>query len=297
MARKSDWVMMKIFSILILVAGLLTPVSADVIAEPQDPFYKEHAEECTYVGQYYRVIAVKGAPLYAAPQSAEVLGQVPLGEEIWIDFTYVSEIGDVWGVQALEGDLAGSSVWLNLADLQTEMNDAIFFKEHQEEIELIDDVFAPDSFSGYLCFYEYPGADSVYEYTDAESLLESPVPVCGLFKTETEEVWLYTLNYFRHQGWFQRDQPVVEQAPLLNYLRGHIQADEDGTLQVAPFVTPQPAVLTPQPDRTDRPARRGSVRQYIAISSSPDGLIGGLVLAVVVVTGGLIAVFWRKPKR
>ena len=177
------------------------------------------------------------------------------------------------------------------------MNDAIFFKEHQEEIELIDDVFAPDSFSGYLCFYEYPGADSVYEYTDAESLLESPVPVCGLFKTETEEVWLYTLNYFRHQGWFQRDQPVVEQAPLLNYLRGHIQADEDGTLQVAPFVTPQPAVLTPQPDRTDRPARRGSVRQYIAISSSPDGLIGGLVLAVVVVTGGLIAVFWRKPKR
>ena len=25
-------------------------------------------------------------------------------------------------------------------------------------------------------------------------------------------------------------------------------------------------------------------------------LIGGLVLAVVVVTGGLIAVFWRKPK-
>ena len=85
MERKSDWVMMKIFSILILVAGLLTPVSADVIAEPQDPFYKEHAEECTYVGQYYRVIAVKGAPLYAAPQSAEVLGQVPLGEEIWID--------------------------------------------------------------------------------------------------------------------------------------------------------------------------------------------------------------------
>ena len=64
------------------------------------------------------------------------------------------------------------------------MNDAIFFKEHQEEIELIDDVFAPDSFSGYLCFYEYPGADSVYEYTDAESLLESPVPVCGLFKTQ-----------------------------------------------------------------------------------------------------------------
>ena len=77
MKRKREWTIIKIISALILFAGVLTPVRADVIAEPQDPFYKEHAEECTYVGQYYRVIAVKGAFLYTAPQSAEILGQVP----------------------------------------------------------------------------------------------------------------------------------------------------------------------------------------------------------------------------
>ena len=298
MKRKREWTIIKIISALILFAGVLTPVRADVIAEPQDPFYKEHAEECTYVGQYYRVIAVKGAFLYTAPQSAEILGQVPQRKEIWIDFTYVEEDGDSWGVQALEGELAGSSVWLNLADLQVEMNDAIFFKEHQAEIEQIDEVFAPEDFSGYLCFYEYPGADSVYEYTDAESLLEEPVTVNASFTTATGEIWLHTPYYFGHQGWFQRDQPVVEQAPLLNYQRGHILAAEDGTLHAAPPLTPQPVVvLTPETNRTDMPEERGSVRQYIAFSFSKDGLIGGLVLLVIAVTSGLIAVFWKKPKR
>ena len=79
MKRKREWTIIKIISALILFAGVLTPVRADVIAEPQDPFYKEHAEECTYVGQYYRVIAVKGAFLYTAPQSAEILGQGAAG--------------------------------------------------------------------------------------------------------------------------------------------------------------------------------------------------------------------------
>ena len=166
-----------------------------------------------------------------------------------------------------------------MADLQVEMNDAIFFKEHQAEIEQIDEVFAPEAFSGYLCFYEYPGADSVYEYTDAESLLEEPVTVNASFTTATGEIWLHTPYYFGHQGWFQRDQPVVEQAPLLNYQRGHILAAEDGTLQAAPPLTPQPVVvLTPEPNRTDMPEERGSVRQYIAISSSPDGLSSSWLL-------------------
>ena len=178
------------------------------------------------------------------------------------------------------------------------MNDAIFFKEHQAEIEQIDEVFAPEDFSGYLCFYEYPGADSVYEYTDAESLLEEPVTVNASFTTATGEIWLHTPYYFGHQGWFQRDQPVVEQAPLLNYQRGHILAAEDGTLHAAPPLTPQPVVvLTPETNRTDMPEERGSVRQYIAFSFSKDGLIGGLVLLVIAVTSGLIAVFWKKPKR
>ena len=146
MKRKREWTIIEIISALLLFVGVLTPVRADVIVEPQDPFYKEHAEECTYVGQYYRVIAAKGAQLYTAPQSAEILGQVPLGKEIWIDFTYVEEDGDSWGVQALKGELADSSVWLNMADLHVEMNDAIFFKEHQAEIEQIDEVFTPEAF-------------------------------------------------------------------------------------------------------------------------------------------------------
>ena len=85
-----------------------------MIVEPQDPFYKEHAEECTYVGQYYHVIAAKGSQLYTAPQSAEILGQVPLGKEIWIDLRILEGRQRLWGVQALKGELADSSVWLNI---------------------------------------------------------------------------------------------------------------------------------------------------------------------------------------
>ena len=47
MKRKREWTIIKIISALILFAGVQTPVRADVIMEPQDPFYKEHAEECT----------------------------------------------------------------------------------------------------------------------------------------------------------------------------------------------------------------------------------------------------------
>ena len=105
-------------------------------------------------------------------------------------------------------------------------------------------------------------------------------------------IWLHTPDISDIRSWFQRDQPVVEQA-LLNYQRGHILAAEDGTPNCSP--TPQPVVvLTPEPNRTDMPEERGSVRQYIAFSFSRDGLIGSLVLLVIVVTSGLIAAFGKN---
>lgn len=77
-----------------LLMGSTATLHADLIVCPEDDFFKEHEEECKVAGQLYTAAGDAGfVSVYSSPVSNEIVGEIPNGTDIWIDFTYETETG------------------------------------------------------------------------------------------------------------------------------------------------------------------------------------------------------------
>lgn len=75
-----------------LLMGSTATLHADLIVCPEDDFFKEHEEECEYAGQLYTAAGDAGfVSVFSSPVSNEIVGEIPNGTDIWIDFTYETE--------------------------------------------------------------------------------------------------------------------------------------------------------------------------------------------------------------
>ena len=73
----------------LLAMSLAVPAAADVIWEPEDAFYKSHAEDCTLLQRSFYTNGEAGyVNLYASPESDTVTGQIENGNRSAIYWQY-----------------------------------------------------------------------------------------------------------------------------------------------------------------------------------------------------------------
>ena len=279
--------------VLVLLLAVLTGVTAlaDVIWEPNDSFYHREFEDCTYNGRSYTANGPDGTvAVLKEPGSKTAVASVSNGSVLYVSFTYADKAGDVWGVVAFTLDAAGNAApsytgdsltgWLRMKDMELVYDYISFSEDHQKEFTPYTGTYEEFRVSGELVFWTYPGSGVVAARDEAPS----PDQNFNLDVTYTDadgRQWGFVSYFYGLKNvWICISDPT------------------GAALEVSPSqVTMSPAPSSPAVSPTVA-SPTVALPPAVPKDQAPTLLlIIGLVFAVVVVTGVLIAVFWNKSRK
>jgi len=196
-----------LFLTLLAALALASSASADLIWEPDDPFYESHKGECTFVNRSYQLEGYDGTvTIFTAPNG---MSKVTLENGIR---AYVHSIwtgsGTTWGYLSwLDGSDAEG--WVPMDDLSLIYDSKQFVEDHKAEIQELEEV--PVDFQEAV-LYSYPNGP-LKGYTleeDPDYLLFSQA-FDKLYTDENGLRWGHISYYFGHEdGWACLDGPMNE---------------------------------------------------------------------------------------
>ena len=266
--------MKKCLTILLALASLLAltaPAYADMLWEPPDnDFYAKHYEECESVVRTFYANGPEGfVTLWDAPGGSSVQAQYENGTALMVYWRYQD-----WGC-ITTWDSRGDSIdgWVPMDQLALIYDGQAFAEEYADFITDYNGEFA--DYAGdpeYINFYAYPGAPELRERREAGGdwhVLDNLTGRGGedsyisqIFVDEDGRTWGYVAYmYGRLNAWFCLDEPDGRDFPVR--------------------AVPETYLTPAQPPKF--PARG-----YV-----PYVLVG----AVVVVTGGALAVLVKKRRK
>lgn len=196
-----------IFSLLLLIHPVT--LLADVLIEPEDSFYRTHADECTSERKYYE--ASTSVSILSSPNDKKGYSTAPSGSVFYISWIYTNKQGNQWGLF----DGVEVSYWVKMDDLFPVYSHAEFSVEHASEIMDKDMTFNPDK-KGYVCLYEYPGSTWISDILDTEWISPDSFTVHQIYVDEQGHHWGYMPYYMQHNGWINLDDAIVESEPERN---------------------------------------------------------------------------------
>lgn len=192
---------------LLTLLALTVPVSADIIWEPEDSFFRSHHDDCTYVGRRYEMAGYDGkVTVFTAPGGMNK-ATLDNGVRGSIQFTWEGN-GTTWGYLcwATEDDVEG---WVPMDDVTLVYDSQEFFKDHADEITKTDRVEV--NFHE-AALYSYPNGP--YEgYMLEEKVDYSPFSetFTNLYTDENGLRWGYVGYYMGHrEAWACLDDPMNE---------------------------------------------------------------------------------------
>ena len=209
--------MKRLFGILIaalLAVSLAVPAAADVLWEPEDSFYRSHADECEILQRSFYTNGEAGyVNFYAAPESSTVTGQLENGNQIYLYWQYQD-----WGY--LEGDVTG---WVALGDLQLIYDYLSFQEEYGEQFLPYDgETYAPllDGWTGdTLALWPYPGAaQAQYVWQDAGDAMADlkEYGFSSIFVDEEGLTWGFCAYLYGERNfWVCLDAPAGRDDPAV----------------------------------------------------------------------------------
>lgn len=259
--------MKKLLTLLLALTGLLAlaaPARADVLWEPNNTFFEWHRGDCTTEERSYYANGAEGfVTLWNAPDGGTVEGQFENGTALYIYWVYKD-----WGYVSTDPE-----GWVPLADLQVIYDEVSFAEEYAERITDYNGEFADYAGNAAIVnFYTYPGAPEVqrtYEYTRWPELwsnlagsADGKSYIRSIFVDEDGRTWGFVGYMYGHlNAWFCLDEPDGESFPVRE--------------------VDQPELI---------PARTPVLP---TVSYVPYLLVGAVVLG----TGALLFLFFRKKKR
>lgn len=244
---------------LLALLSLAVPARADVLIEPENSFYTRHRDECSVHQRSYYANGTDGfVTLWDAPGGTGVAAQYENGETLYVYYLYQD-----WGCVFLDGDSSG---WVAMDQLEVIYDYISFQEEYGDRFRDYDGEFAGyDGSADGIVFWPYPGAaepeliwtyggDILSNLTGRESSAISKV-----FVDEAGLVWGYVgYLYGNRNFWICLDDPT----------RAEFSVRDTHQAELIAARTP---VLPP-------------------VSYTPYILVGGVVL----VTAGLLVLFYRK---
>jgi len=269
---------------LTLSLALALPALADVIYEPEDDFYRDHAKECSYENRFYLTNGPEGyVTAYTSPVSDRAVVNTANGTETLV--SYVWEGG--WGLATLQAEGEWVEAWLPMEEMVPVYDSRAFMADHSEELTSRDEPLTLD-LTGLpkLVLWPYPGAEKIYTTLDLEGIdgwmaEEGQLDFTLTYEDAAGRSWGY-IGYL----YGMRDKWVCLSAPDAG-------EDAEELAQPAPDhgETEEPAG-TPAPSPTLIPA--AEVIPPVEKGGSFPWLPVGLGAGVVVIAGALLALFRKK---
>lgn len=265
----------------LLMFWVCNEVKADTVWEPNDDFYTKHAQECEYEGCAYQTNAKEGyVTVYEAPNSGKEVGKIKNGKSFYVGFTWTDNSGAKWGVVDLWGhepengeiyaDRELSNGWVLLENMAPVYNEGDFRREHETEFAEYTDEMQGYEIENGIQLWEYPGAATpIGEIKSYMSPGDEPF-YDMLYTDEEGRRWTYIGYYYIQKGWVCIDDPEAKE--LGGETKTEILADE--------IYPPMDA----EGELQDEP------KENMKLAIIP-------VLAVVVITAILIAIFFGKKKK
>ena len=255
------------------VAGICTfiilfimncPLSnADVVWEPEDDFYKTHADECQYVRARDLIANGPGGrvTIWESPVSDREVGEIKNGSKVGAEYTYEDKRGYTWGIVYMAG---GKTGWVPMDYLVKEPGLKNFTLKHSDEYQEYSGGFLPPEDVEIIYFWSYPGSGEIINKTVADH--EDAISITSSYTDNEGRQWGY-VTYFRAiSGWICLSDPSNNKIPV----------NEEDAADV---------VIPPEPTEIIAPESEG-INVFIVVAV--------LVAAVVVGTVILVRVLFRK---
>ncbi len=197
--------------IICVLAGMLCcllgsiSVKADVIWEPENSFYREHAEECTYVSRMYTTNGPDNKVIsYKSPEMPQEVDTWENGVRVQILFTYEDSDDNLWGIY---DDYQGTTGWIPMEYLELVYDSIAFREEHKAEIigdaGELDEKYAGET----IYLWKYPGSE---EYTPMEVSDYTP-EYSGIYVDGNGKRWGCVQYYFGIKDtWMYLDEPTAD---------------------------------------------------------------------------------------
>ena len=268
------------------------PVSADIIWEPEDMFYNDHASECTYVNRAFTANGPDGIVIvYKNPESPQKVTQLENGTVIYISYTYQDSDGILWGIY--ENTNAKKTGWMPMEYMEIVYDSISFAEEFQEEIVGAVEQDLDSQYLGQeIYLWEYPGAENGTPMQTQEHL----PTYSHVFQDEEGRLW-GNVNYYygMKNKWVCIDQPTADFEALFPNgapQRGNTKNEQNNTEQEK---TSEESTKISSDSSMEQPDKQSSAERIVPKQKQSIVIITTiLVLVVVLVTAGLLVILWRR---
>jgi hypothetical protein len=246
---------------LIMSLLMVKPVNADVIWTPNDDFMNEHYQECEQLERMYIANGGEGyVEIKKNPKSKETVANVENGTEFYVSFTYKDDKDRVWGVVEYQD----STGWIIMEKLAVIYDDISFMEEHKGDIQAYRGEFDDfDPGEELIQFYQYPGSGTPQS---AMNLQEERPEFDYAYEDSEGRLWGHVNYYYAHRGWICLSDPINANIP--------------GSKE-----EPEVTLIPPTAELPDIIGSPASTEIIILVL---------LVAAVVIGTGVMIRIFWKK---
>ena len=261
---------LRVWMTAVLLLALSGTAFADVLWSPNNSFFEKHHEECTYHGQKYFANGQDGfVTLWSEPDGGLVVDQFTNGFEMQVYWLY-----EDWGCATVWGDEGTVEGWVAMEELGKVYDYLTFEADYADRIAPYGGEFA--AYAGddpEVIFYEYPGSPVIKRrmelamhngsvLTNLTGSKDSNSYISSVFVDENGLTWGYVgYMYGQLRGWFCLDDPDGTNFPLRDVVQDELIAPQDPVLPAKTYI--------------------------------PYALVGAAVL----VTAGLLVIFFRKKKK
>ncbi|MCI8442763.1 MAG: hypothetical protein HFG27_09565 [Provencibacterium sp.] len=189
-----------------LLAALLLfllPVqaNADVLVEPEDSFYRRHAEDCDGLFRWYQANGEEGYAAMLDQPGGHVIANIRNGTELFMSHVYRGS-GE-WGYTeqdaSLEGIAAarkgGLSGWINLSGLRPVYDSVAFREDHAQQILPFSGDMGSLMQAERVQLWKYPGAPAQETFLEK---IDDSFQLAGCYTDEDGRLWGW-VGYYR--GW------------------------------------------------------------------------------------------------
>ncbi|WP_167956099.1 hypothetical protein [Anaerosporobacter faecicola] len=230
MKKRMGSVLLLLGLLLITIFNENKRIKADVIWEPEDDFYREHTDECTYVNRSYTSNGEKGYIIvYRSPIQNKKIDALINGSTLHVSFSYDKD-GEIWGVinydkkgdDTVEPAYAGGTTgWVRLEELNVVYDEISFREDHTGQIQSYSGDFDTYEIKEQIYIWTYPGSGEALNKIDKTTWdnKENAPNLSECYTDEDGREWGYVGYYYGMGGWICISDPENEKLPIKQHAK------------------------------------------------------------------------------